>query len=265
MVGVIIRILKDEKQGLCMDTAVLKDIGLNESEIKVYFALLELESSTVGPIVEKAKVPDSKIYSILEKLKEKGLASFVIKNNVRHYQASDPKTLLALIQEKERALREQKQVLTETIIPQIEKRRTLTEDKQEAVVYESYEGLKAAFLSILNSLDRGEEYYVFMLGNILKEKRIIRFFNWFHKQRVQKGIKVKLVTNKKYKEALRKHHYKGMTIRFTSQEVPIGTFLFSGKVMTVVWEERPTAFVIKSRQNFDHYKRFFESVWDTAT
>ena len=54
-----------------METKTLKGIGLTDSEIKVYFALLELESSTVGKIIEKSRVPDSKIYSILEKLKEK--------------------------------------------------------------------------------------------------------------------------------------------------------------------------------------------------
>src|SRR3989338_38938 len=126
-----------------METEVLKQVGLSEGEIKVYFALLELESSTVGRIIEKSGVPDSKIYMILEKLKEKGLASFVIKNNVKHFQASDPKNILRLLTEREKAIRLQKKELEDKIIPEIEKRRKLTEDKQEAVVYESMEGLMA--------------------------------------------------------------------------------------------------------------------------
>jgi len=60
-----------------MDTEILSQIGLTNSEIKVYFALLELDTSTVGPIYEKAKVPDSKIYLILEKLKEKVLCGMI--------------------------------------------------------------------------------------------------------------------------------------------------------------------------------------------
>jgi len=94
-----------------MDTEVLMQLGLNESDVKVYFALLELESSSVGKIYEKAGVADSKIYVILEKLKGKGLVSFVVKNNVKHFQASDPKNLLRLISEKERELGEQKREL----------------------------------------------------------------------------------------------------------------------------------------------------------
>src|SRR3989338_11592767 len=127
-----------------MEAGVLKQLGLSEGEIKVYFALLELESSTVGKIIEKAGVPDSKIYTIMEKLKEKGLASFVIKNNVKHFQASDPKNILRLLNEKEKAIIAQKKEIEEKILPEIEKKRKLTEDKQEAVVYESMEGLMAA-------------------------------------------------------------------------------------------------------------------------
>jgi sugar-specific transcriptional regulator TrmB len=86
-----------------MDTKTLTQIGLTESEIKVYFALLELETSTIGPIVDKAKVQESKIYYLLERLKEKGLVSFVIKNNVKHFQAADPKNLVRIISDKEEA------------------------------------------------------------------------------------------------------------------------------------------------------------------
>ncbi|VVC02208.1 Uncharacterised protein [uncultured archaeon] len=70
---------------------------------------------------------------ILEKLKEKGLASFVIMNNVKHFQASDPKNLLALLSEKESEIAAQKKELEEKTIPYIESRRKLTEEKNEAM------------------------------------------------------------------------------------------------------------------------------------
>lgn len=247
---------------ILMETKVLTQIGLTESEIKVYFALLELESSTVGPIIEKAKVPDSKIYIILEKLKEKGLVSFVIKNNVKHFQASDPKNLVRFLNEKEREIIEQKKELEEKIIPQIELKRKLIEEKQEATVYESLEGIKSAFNLILDTLNQGEEYQVFMLGEALKEKSIIRFFQNYHKKRIERGIQVRLISENIFKEIIGKFHkYKNMKIRFTNQKLPIGTFIFKNYVMTVVLEEKPTAFAIKSRKNYEYYKAFFEDIW----
>ena len=248
-----------------MDAKVLHEIGLTESEIRVYFALLELEMSTVGPIIGRAKVPDSKIYAILEKLKGKGLVSFVIKNNVRHFQASDPGNLIRILNDKERAIETQKRELKETIIPQIMQRRKLTEDKQEATVYEGREGLKSAFNLILEALSRGEEYQAFVLGEPLKENLVIQFFKNYHKKRVEKGIIVRLLSNTGLKDTIKKYHiYKGMKVRFTGQKLPVGIFIFKNHVITVVWEGKPTAFVIKSKRNYEYYKGFFEDTWKTA-
>jgi sugar-specific transcriptional regulator TrmB len=263
--GNIGRFISNEGEYLFMETEILTQIGLSSSEIRVYFALLELETSTVGPIIERARVPDSKIYSILEKLKEKGLVSFVIKNNVKHFQAADPNNIINILNEKEREIARQKKELQEEIIPRIESKRKLTEDKQEASVYESFDGIKAAFNLILDNLERGEEYQVFMLGDALKEKRVIRFFRNYHKKRIEKGIQTRLLSHKKYRDIVNKNHkYKSMKIRFTDQTLPVGTFIFKNHVMTVVWEEKPTAFVIRSRKNYEHYKEFFEEIWNRA-
>jgi len=246
-----------------MGTKALSKI-LNSSEIKVYFALLEIGQSTVGPIIKAAKVPDSKIYSILEKLKEKGLASFVIKNNVRHFQASDPRNMIKILDEKKAEIEKERNEI-EKIIPQIEMRRKMSEDVQEATVYESYNGVKAAFSVILVTLGYGEEYQVFMLGEALREKRVVQFFKNYHKQRIEKGIRVRLIGQDTLCDVINKHHrYRGMKIRFTDLKLPLGIFIFKNHIMTVVWEDNPTAFLIKSKKNYEHYKEFFEEVWEMA-
>ena len=37
-----------------MDITILEDLGLTNAEIKIYLALLELGSTTAGPIIEKS-------------------------------------------------------------------------------------------------------------------------------------------------------------------------------------------------------------------
>jgi HTH-type transcriptional regulator, sugar sensing transcriptional regulator len=248
-----------------MEFETLKDIGLSDGEIKVYFALLELESSSVGPIIEKSKVPDSKIYSLLEKLKEKGLVSFVVKNNVKHFQASDPKNLLQIISDKEEEIAKQKKSLKDEILPGIEKRRKLTEDKQEAIVYESFEGVKAAYNLLLSSLRKGEEYQVFMLGSVLEQKNVSTFFHNFHQKRIDKGIRVRLLSERTHKTRFNLWgKLKGIQIKYAKTKLPVGTFIFKDHVMTVIWEDKPTAIVIKSKKNYEHYKEFFEDMWNIA-
>lgn len=247
-----------------MDTKILSQIGLNESEIRVYFALLELEESSVGPIIERAKVQDSKIYVILSKLIEKGLASFIVKNNVKYYLASDPSNLIEFINEKEKQLSQQKEEIKK-LLPDIEARRKKANELQKATVYESLEGVKAAFTNILNNLKKGEEYYVFTLGKELEEKSLITFFNNYHKKRIEKGIKVKLIVNSSIKENFTKEHmYKGMEARYTKLVLPSGIFIYGNNVMTFVWSENPTAFVITSKTNAEKYLSFFNEVWKGA-
>ncbi len=248
-----------------MDTTLLSHIGLADSEIKVYFALLELESSTVGPIIDKARVPDSKIYSILEKLKEKGLVSFVIKNNVKHFQASDPRGLIDIIEDKEKLLQAQRKELQEKVIPMIEEKRKLTEDKQEATVYEGFGGFKAAMHSILDTVGPGGRYDVFMLGKDLEDRRTVRFFRKFHETRVKRGVSIRLLSEERFRNLIdRLHRHVGMNIRFTAQKIPVGTFIFKNYVMTVTWGEKPTAFVIKSKKNYEYYLDFFEDIWEKS-
>lgn len=51
----------------------LKSCGLNEYESKVYFTLLLTDRSKMGELAKKSSVPQSKVYWVVEGLKDKGL------------------------------------------------------------------------------------------------------------------------------------------------------------------------------------------------
>jgi sugar-specific transcriptional regulator TrmB len=51
----------------------LKSCGLNEYESKVYFTLLLTERSKFGELSRKSSVPQSKVYWVVEGLRDKGL------------------------------------------------------------------------------------------------------------------------------------------------------------------------------------------------
>lgn len=247
-----------------MDIGILEQIGLSKNEIKIYFALLELEQSSATPIVKKSGIPNSKVYPTLEKLIKRGLVSYVIKNNVKYFQAANPQNLIDFLNEKEKKIIQQKKEI-EKLIPQIEQQRKLARDKQEAHVYEGLEGIKAAFNTILNKVSAKEEYYVFTLGDELEKAELKHFFRDYHKKRIEKKIKVKLIANESIRKTfIRDHLYEKMTVKFSKLKLPTGIFIFADYVMTVVWLEDPTAFVIKSKKNAEKYKEFFLEMWKTA-
>ncbi len=175
-----------------MDMALLKDLGLTDSEVKVYLALLELGSTTKGPIVERSGVASSKVYELLEKLAQKGLVSEVIQSGVKHFEAAPPARIMDYVKEKEARLEEQK-VALEALLPTLESKRSLVGVGSETQVFKGMNGAKTAFDDILQQLKKGEGYTVLGISDFTPHFE--RFVVHFHKGRAGRGIRCKILVN----------------------------------------------------------------------
>ena len=89
-----------------MKENLLKGIGFTNWEYGSYTALLRLGSTTTGPLVKESGIPQSKIYSVLESLAEKGFASHIVKGKVKYFQAAKPDRVMALFKDLEREVDE---------------------------------------------------------------------------------------------------------------------------------------------------------------
>ena len=134
---------------------VLEQIGLTKSEIKVYLALLELGSNTAGNISTKSKTTSSKIYEVLDKLINKGLASSIIKNGIKHYNSTEPEILLEYIEKKEQQIKKQKQQIKE-LIPQLKQIAELGQMSSESKIYSGIKGLQMAFKEGISKMNAGD-------------------------------------------------------------------------------------------------------------
>lgn len=68
-------LIMEENEQLDKDVLnLLKRLGLNQYESKVYTSLLFSGTSTAGEISEKAEVPRSRVYDVLNSLEDKGFA-----------------------------------------------------------------------------------------------------------------------------------------------------------------------------------------------
>lgn len=180
-----------------MNTALLKTIGLTDSEIKVYLALIELGSTTKSPIVDKSGVASSKIYELLEKLAQKGLVSYVIKSGVKYFEAAPPSRILDYLKEKEEEIKKH-ELEAKQLIPELELKRSMAGISSETQVFKGMKGAKTSFDDILKTLKKGEEYYV--LGISKFTPHFERFVVNFHKKRAMLGIKCKIIVNELAKD-----------------------------------------------------------------
>jgi len=145
----------------------LQELGLGRRESLCYISLLELGSSKVGHILRKTGIPSSKIYEILDKLIKRGLVTYVIKNNIKHYQANDPKTLLHYIEEKKKKI---EQVLPELLL----KQRYST--KQHVELFEGQKAIFTLFTNLIFDAKPKELYLVFSINEENKTEQANLFF-----------------------------------------------------------------------------------------
>ncbi len=244
---------------------LLSQLGLSQNEIKVYFGLLSLGITTTTPLVRAVKIPISKIYPTLERLIQKGLASYIIKNNVKYFQATNPEKLLELLGKKQQEILQQKQEL-EKLIPQLKLKQKLEPEKQEATIYEGIKGLETVYDDLLRSMNKGDEYYVINLHQQDNYERYHLFYRKYHMKRDAKGVHVNILTHTFHKQRA-KTIFKGLhhcTLRFTSEPLPSSLLIYKNKVATLLLKEEPIIIVVESKQNAEQYKHFFQTLWKRA-
>ncbi|MCA9487894.1 MAG: hypothetical protein KC516_02945 [Nanoarchaeota archaeon] len=246
-----------------MDKRIFKDLGFTQGEIEVYFSLLDLGETTSGPLIKKSGISGSKVYEILDKLIKKGLVRYITKEKTKYFQVASPSRILDYIDQKEKSLLNQKKEM-ENLLPELEKKFKGTETKREAFVLEGFGGIKTFFKMILEELKKGEEYYVFSLGDDLKDKNVLLFLKQYHNKREEKGIKLKLLLNPSERNFVEDYKYKLMDVKFIKNPLPIGTFVFKDYVANVKFYPYPIVFVMKSKEIADSYKDFFLDLWAKA-
>lgn len=235
-----------------MDTSILEDLGLTNAEIKIYLALLELGTSTAGPVLEKTGLQNSVVHMTLRKLVEKGFVSFVKKGKVRHYQATDPRNITKFIEEKKARF---EAILPELLVKQKK------QEKQEAEVYEGFKGFKNMLYEFIEDAEKGDEYlfFSFYTENPDDFDNVYNFYADFEKERKKRGLVVRGIAPSAVKEKFKGRDIKN--IKFVDFPVPMNISVFRDKVVLTPWEDKQVSFLIHSRQLAESFRRYFHSIW----
>ncbi len=248
------------------ETELLEGIGLTKGEIKVYFALLELGSSTTGQIIKKAKVSRSKVYEMLDRLMNRGLVSFVIKENTRYFESADPENILHYLR-REKSLLEEKEKELREILPVLKEKQHSAKVSQIATVYEGIKGIKTIYSDVIYKLKRGEEYYAIAAEpEAVQNKEFMTFIMNFHRRREKRGVRVKLLAHIKIKDIVSKTiaTTKLIKMRYFKGHIPNAILIYNNNVVTYVWSTNPSGVVIQSPAIAERYKSFFEEMWKMA-
>jgi len=234
---------------------ILKDIGLTNAEIKVYLTLLELGTSTAGPILEKTGLHNSVVHMTLNRLIEKGLISFVKEGKRNIYQSTNPKHIVEYINEKKERFEE--------ILPQLLLTQQQAKEKPEIISFRGTKGIKELLYELLDA--GGKEHHT--LGST--KKSLMLGETWwisYHKKRANKGITAKLLFNESLQFWKAEIKYPKSKIKYTQVgfEPLTETIVRNDKIGIIIWTDKPIGVLIHQREAAKSYDKFFELVWKSA-
>ncbi len=236
-----------------MDRKILQDTGLTPKEVDVYLALITSDQTSIADIMNKAKVSRKSIYEILQKLLDKGLVSYTIKDNKKQYAAATPERFIDLLKEKEANI--------ETILPELLRRHKESEEETSIRVYIGKEGMKTITNNILKV---GKPLYA-LVGRELILDSLKYYIPQFIKKRVEQRIHAKMI----YSESVRKRKLKiPLTeLRYVPNESasPISIIIYGENVNLLIFsEENPIAIHMKSKEIAHSFMNYFNLMWSIA-
>ena len=249
-----------------MNMQILEEIGLTKTEIKIYLTLLKLGQSTTTKIIKEAGIHASKVYVFLDKLIQKGLVSYVIKSNKKHFSATEPEFLKEFLKEKQREILEQEEEI-DKILPQLNSIKKSGEDIIQSEIYEGLRGAKSVYEKIISTLQKGEIQYIIgapRIGNELIEGFLL---DW-HKRRIKKGIKCKYIYDSDVRDYGKVREEMPLTeVRYLPKKMvsPVWIEIFKDNVVIGHIKGRNAVlFLIKDKEIAKGYLDYFDLIWKSS-
>jgi sugar-specific transcriptional regulator TrmB len=250
-------------------TAILERIGLTKGESKVYLALLELGTSTTGPIIDKSGISASKVYGILDKLAKKGLVSYIVKEKTRMYLAQDPDRIIDYLDEEETKIKENKKSI-QKILPELKLRKIKGVPAPVAEVLEGKKGFISANDKLFSEIEEGGEYYT--LTNTSVSRTFYHYFEEFNRKRQERKISMWIIypketwsTTKEKIEQRKKR--KGYYPRICPEELFVPTHIILGKsacLLCMISPEQIITIIIRNKIMIEGFKKYFKYVWSIS-
>jgi len=220
-----------------MDTQILEDIGLTKGEINVYLSLLEIQNSV--------------FHFNINRLIEKGLASYIKKGKTRVYQAADPDNFIIYLRDKEDKIKK--------ALPELKAKQSLSKEKEAAELFEGIKGITTLLNALIADAKKGDEFFFFSVDMGEKSETILKFYERYDTKRKAKGLITKGIANKRLEKFLKHRTY--LKMKYVDFPTPPNMAVCNNKMAIFSWGEKPRGVLIQSELIVNKEKEFFKSLW----
>ncbi len=251
-----------------MDIEPLRKLGLTDGEIKVYLALIRLGETTSGPIVDESGISVSKVYSILNRLANKGLASHIVKRKTKYFKAADPDRLLVYLKEKEDELFEQEQRLKGMVsLLKLENETAVT--TETAQVFDGMKGIQTARERTLQIMKGGDEMWIIGIARTPYDGMMSPYFKEYHARRYGKGIFCRYLYNESAKKPFGEtsESYPLSEVRYMPEGIVTHGWMeiYADTVTIGINKGHSFSIVIQNQELANSFKTYAQLLWSIAT
>lgn len=240
---------------------ILKKLGFDEKEIRVYLMLLSLGPSPVRKLAQAAGINRGTSYDILKNLMKNGLVAYYHKEKKQYFVAEDPTKLERHLEGRLEEMRQLKKKI-KAVIPELQSLYNRGGDKPVARYYEGFTGVKNILQDILSTMnqEKQKEYYVYSSADL--REVLYKRFPHFTKERIKQKIAVKVIALGEggQEQPLSER-------KWLSQEAgaPAYSMIYGSKTAHIALDSTSTPLgVVVEDPNIAHtHKMIFERLWST--
>jgi len=163
----------------------LLNLGFSEHDALVYLALIIKGSGTAGPLVAYTNLHRNIVYTSIDHLISRKLATSKIINSRKNFSVTSPEIIIEEFSHKLSAAKK--------LVKQIQS--TIPKNLQEITIHQGNIEYLDLLTSIINTMPSGSTKYVLGTGGKkFMKNTMLPIWNKYHKMAIQKNIKIKMIS-----------------------------------------------------------------------
>jgi sugar-specific transcriptional regulator TrmB len=245
-----------------MDLAALREIGMNEAEIKVYATLIKHRPLSASEIAEKSGLYRPYVYDTLAKLVKKGLVTRLEGSKAHRYMAVHPDRIATIIEERRSRVLDAVDRLRDSY---------LAMGAENTVrIFEGSEGLKSFYEELYASIREGDISRLYVMGGTGEATRHVEYYfpkllRRGREERLHRQVDIRMIYNASARRSeIIRSHADAIALKFAPSgcDAEATTIITDTMLALMVLKQRPFIVAIPDPHIVRTYLTLFSQVWE---
>jgi sugar-specific transcriptional regulator TrmB len=247
---------------LGMDLGALREIGMNEAEVRVYATLITQSPLSASEIAENSGLYRPYVYDTIAKLMKKGLVTKVRGVKAHRYRAVHPDRIITIIEERRSRVLEAVDRLRDTY--------RVRDTEDEIRIFEGIEGLKSFYEELYAAIREGRTGRLYVMGGTGEATRHVEYYfpkllRRGREERLHRQTDIRMIYNASARTSeIARLHADVLALKFAPPDCDAGatTIITDTMLALMVLKDRPFIIAISNPHIVRTYLTVFLQVWE---